>query len=54
MHVLSKLWSLRSEPPKLPKHDYILIEDTSVYPIVYEEENSSEKLAGKRTGKLAF
>jgi hypothetical protein len=47
MHVLSKLWSFRSEPPRLPKHDYILIEDTSMYPISGEDENSSEDSAGK-------
>ncbi|RIA95537.1 hypothetical protein C1645_757142 [Glomus cerebriforme] len=47
MHVLSKLWSLRSEPPRLPKHDYILIEDTSMNPISFEDENSSETFADK-------
>ncbi|CAB4412742.1 unnamed protein product [Rhizophagus irregularis] len=47
MHVLSKLWSFRSEPPRLPpKHDYMIIEDTSMYPISCEDENSCEEFAG--------
>ncbi|GBB85446.1 hypothetical protein RclHR1_11990006 [Rhizophagus clarus] len=47
MHVLSKLWSFRSEPPRLPKRDYMLVEDTSMYPISCEDEDSSEVFAGK-------
>jgi len=43
---------LRIEPPKSPKHDLLLIRDTSISPIVYKdigEKDSSEETFLRRT-----